>query len=259
MQTKNILLITRAVRFSPGKGAAGDKAIMDAVAGRLAAMGLCCDTCSEEQLSIGQLSAAAVCASMGRDDGTLRLLSAAEQMGATVLNATAAVRLCNHRGELTELLEREGIPVPPTTGSSGYWVKRADACSQQSGDVVFAATAGEAETAARQMKTRGIGTTETRANVDGRHVKFYGVSGTGFFRQYTDSSQAFDCPALETIAARAAQTAGLDIYGGDCIVRPDGSPVIVDLNDWPSFAPCRDDAAMAIADRIVGEIERLRE
>ena len=49
---------------------------------------------------------------------------------------------------------------------------------------------------------------------------------------------------------QAASTIQLDIYGGDCIIQPDGRPVLIDLNDWPSFSRCRDEAAQAIAERI---------
>ncbi len=37
---------------------------------------------------------------------------------------------------------------------------------------------------------------------------------------------------------------------GDCIVSEDGVMRIIDFNDWPSFAPCREEAAPNIARRI---------
>ena len=60
----------------------------------------------------------------------------------------------------------------------------------------------------------------------------------------------FDAQALQTMMDQAASTIQLDIYGGDCIIQPDGRPVLIDLNDWPSFSRCRDEAAQAIAERI---------
>ena len=48
-------------------------------------------------------------------------------------------------------------------------------------------------------------------------------------------------------AERLASLVGTDIYGGDCIVRSDGSYAIIDFNDFPSFSRCRDEAAEAIA------------
>ncbi len=44
------------------------------------------------------------------------------------------------------------------------------------------------------------------------------------------------------------------IYGGDCIVDPDGSIRIIDFNDWPSFAPCRKEAAPYIAKCVLAAI-----
>ena len=36
------------------------------------------------------------------------------------------------------------------------------------------------------------------------------------------------------------------MYGGDAIVTSDGDFYIIDFNDWPSFASCREAAAEAI-------------
>lgn len=38
----------------------------------------------------------------------------------------------------------------------------------------------------------------------------------------------------------------IKVYGGDAIVQADGSFKIIDFNDWPSFSPCRQEAAKAI-------------
>ena len=53
-----------------------------------------------------------------------------------------------------------------------------------------------------------------------------------------------------TTAERLAAVIGLDVYGGDCIVRSDGTFAIIDFNDWPSFSRCREEAAKAIALRV---------
>ena len=39
----------------------------------------------------------------------------------------------------------------------------------------------------------------------------------------------------------------LPVFGGDFIVDPDGVARLIDLNDWPSFSACREEAADAIA------------
>jgi hypothetical protein len=44
-----------------------------------------------------------------------------------------------------------------------------------------------------------------------------------------------------------ARCADVSVYGGDCVVRADGSFAIIDFNDWPSFACCREEAAETIS------------
>ena len=39
------------------------------------------------------------------------------------------------------------------------------------------------------------------------------------------------------------------------IVSPAGGLTLIDLNDWPSFAPCRDAAAAAIANYLVRRMD----
>jgi hypothetical protein len=46
------------------------------------------------------------------------------------------------------------------------------------------------------------------------------------------------------------------MYGGDCIVGPDGKLTIIDFNDWPSYAPCAVEAAPYIAKRVITEIKK---
>ena len=57
----------------------------------------------------------------------------------------------------------------------------------------------------------------------------------------------FDEKKLNAIAERAATAIDIGIYGGDAIIAPTGEITLIDLNDWPSFAPCRGAAASAIA------------
>ena len=55
---------------------------------------------------------------------------------------------------------------------------------------------------------------------------------------------------LKADAEKTAKLIDIDIYGGDCIIREDGSYAIIDFNDWPSFSRCREEAADAMADVI---------
>ena len=66
----------------------------------------------------------------------------------------------------------------------------------------------------------------------------------------------FDINELQKVANASAEALGVHIYGGDAIVSKDGSFHIIDLNDWPSFAPCREEAASFIAQSIVQQFSR---
>jgi hypothetical protein len=59
-----------------------------------------------------------------------------------------------------------------------------------------------------------------------------------------------DLGALRALAFQAARRLSLDIFGGDVVIDPSRRPVLIDLNDWPSFAPIRDRAARAIAGHV---------
>jgi glutathione synthase/RimK-type ligase-like ATP-grasp enzyme len=56
---------------------------------------------------------------------------------------------------------------------------------------------------------------------------------------------------LRAIAFAAANAVGVSIFGGDVVVLSPNEPVLIDLNDWPSFAPFRDAAAEHIAEYAV--------
>ena len=90
-------------------------------------------------------------------------------------------------------------------------------------------------------------------------VKFYGVrnaAGTGdadwfqwfYHRDKGMLGHAFDAARLSKAALGAAAALGLEIFGGDAVIKANGEPMIIDLNAWPSYALYRDRAAEAIAD-----------
>ena len=109
----------------------------------------------------------------------------------------------------------------------------------------------EVRQALARFAGRGIPRVALQAHVPGPVIKFYGVIGREFFHCYP--AEAGDLPdaqfdePLQELAERAAQAVGLAVYGGDAVLTASGTPVLIDLNDWPSFAPVRASAAAAIA------------
>lgn len=204
--------------------------------------------------------------SMSRDEATLKLLHRLELRGKQVINPTWGVEQC-HRSVLDRLLRANRIPLPPQRGDDGYWLKRGDGAAQTREDVVYCRDRKALNEALDAFHRRGVTDLVVSAHVKGDVVKFYGV-GSRFFRYYypTDdgiskfgdeeiNGTAHHYPfRAERLMARAQQIAmltGVHVYGGDAIIRPSGRFVIIDFNDWPSFARCRADAAAAIAEEVI--------
>jgi hypothetical protein len=134
--------------------------------------------------------------------------------------------------------------------SRGGWIKRADVHATQAGDVVRVERWQDLNSALWRFRSRGMKQAVFQRHCEGDEVKFYAVDGKRLFWPYYPKEcegYPFEESALRTLADRAAQTLGLTIYGGDAIIAPDGKITLIDLNDWPSFAPCRGAAASAIA------------
>lgn len=260
-------MIQRAKQFSPNS-VEKDLAILEAVAVRLRGEGHTVRIVSEEQLPDGEPLQEACIFSMGRLPETLAWLKSLH--GVRVINTPEGIENCG-RSRLQTILSQLAIPVPPQEGHEGYWLKRGDAAAQSKDDVQFAATKAELNEKIADFEARGIHEYVVSAHVVGDLVKFYGVAGTGFFRCFypTDDHQSkfgdeqrngvahhypFDEARLQQQMEQLAGAVGLQVYGGDCIIRSDGSWAVIDFNDWPSFSRCRPEAASAIAGIIEGRV-----
>ena len=270
-----ILMIQRAVEFSPNS-VDKDLAILEAVANNTRGR-FFCDIVSESDITKDARGLSLLCEareiqkasplcvlSMARRPETLQWLKTLK--GVRIINSPESVENCS-RSHLQQVMERLLIPIPPREGCDGYWLKRGDAAAQSQRDVVYAADRQALDEAIQAFTHRGIADYVVSAHVKGDLVKFYGVSG-GFFRYYypTDDGQtkfddesrnglshhySFDCLAMQKDAERLAETVGVEVYGGDCIIRADGSYCFIDFNDWPSFSRCREEAADAIARLVI--------
>lgn len=249
-------MIQRAPQFSPNS-VEKDKAILDAVAERLQARGHQVESIVEGESC---LSVADAIFTMGRLPGTLAALK--QLQGIKIINSPKGIENCA-RCHLETMMEQIGVPMPPKEGTDGYWLKRGDFAAQSKDDVVYVPNKTELEKQISAMHQRGITEYTVSAHVKGDLVKFYGVLGTDFFRYYypTDDGVSkfgdeqhngvahhyrFDINDLQFQAEKLCTAVGIHVYGGDCIVRADGSWCIIDFNDWPSFSRCRDEAAEAI-------------
>jgi glutathione synthase/RimK-type ligase-like ATP-grasp enzyme len=200
--------------------------------------------------------------SMARLPETVRLLKSFEEQGATVINSAYGVA-ASVRCKLHETMRANHIPMPPSHGEHGYWLKRGDEAAQEEGDVVYCPDNESLAKAEGKFAARGIDNYVVTAHVPGDVVKFYGV-GDRFFRYYYPSDDRrmkfshelvngeahhypFDERLMRHEVERLAEIISLDVYGGDAIVDEAGRFYIIDFNDWPSFSRCREEAANAIA------------
>ncbi len=264
-----ILAIRRAKQFSPNS-VKKDTAIFDCVVKLLSDNEFDIRVIEENDLKMNDKFD--VYLSMGRLPKTLAVLKVFENEGSLVINSAFGVEKCA-RSLLDKMMKKGKIPVPRPISEYGYWIKRGDAAAQSKDDVVYVKDDREKANAIKAMQERGISSVVISANVKGDLIKFYGVRKSGFFRFFypTDDGQSkfgderfndaamyydFDIGAMESDAERLADMVNIDIYGGDCIVRSDGSFCFIDFNDWPSFSRCRDDAAEAIVSRVTELIKR---
>jgi hypothetical protein len=154
-------------------------------------------------------------------------------------------------------------PQQPTS----VWVKRYDFHATEAHDVMYAASEEGWEKALHGFAKRGIPFVIAQEHVPGDLVKFYGVRNavapvdSNWFEWFYSRDKgmlgySFEVPDLRRAAFGAAAALGLEIFGGDAIIRADGEPVIVDINAWPSYARYRDSAAQAIADYLTERFQR---
>ena len=221
--------------------------------------------------SIGAVNAYYQIISMARSPKALDCLEQLEQRGIRVLNPSVGVRACQ-RSNVEKVMRENHLPLPPDKGDDGYWVKRADAAAQSKEDVCFCHDWAEVEKIKSTFMQRGITDVVTQAHVKGDVVKFYGVEGTGFFRYYYSGDDTetkfgdeerngkpqyypFSSSNLQADAEKLACLLQTPIYGGDAIIQEDGSYVIIDFNDFPSFSKCRKEAAKAIFERVKLAVE----
>jgi hypothetical protein len=259
--------IYRESAHSPGR-VEDDAAIIESVGAALAERGFGVELLASDAADAALETPGANIFTMCERGEILDRLKEAARTGAVVVNAPDAIRN-TYRHRMVELFARHGIPAPAShvlaTDASAppplacAWIKRYDFHATQSDDVMYAASEEGWRVALDRFAGRGIPFVVAQQHVPGDLVKFYGVargaespSGAGWFEWFYHRDKGmighvFETGRLHDVAFRAAAALGLEIFGGDAIIRPDGAPMIIDLNAWPSYARYRHDAARAIA------------
>lgn len=276
--------ILRAGAYSPNH-IGNDAAIFNAVADNLRKRGCIVNTYSEEQFLNGQVSENII-VNMCREMKSIHKLQELEDNGAIVINSGYGIENCT-RERMTRILIGSGIPYPDSlivntnesvidalrnAGMEQCWIKRGDFHAMHKEDVSYVRHSVEAQEVVQEYFLRGIKRAVINRHLVGDLIKFYGVQGSSFFFWFypfdaghskygheaiNGKSQGleFSKDKLREICQRASEVLDVKIYGGDCIVSPEGDIRIIDFNDWPSFAPCRKEAAPHIAKCILSSIK----
>jgi hypothetical protein len=254
--------IFREQALSPGK-VAEDAAILEAVLQRLETRGWETRRLSAETLPEEPPGARGVL-HMAQGPAAVARLAGWEKTGLKLINSPQALQRCNRKHLFSRLGGRDFL-FPPTRYFSlaeakanwGHefpgpgWLKRADIHAEGPGDVVRVSDRAQAQEVLADFARRHISGLIWQEHVIGQEIKFYAVGPGGFFMAFQAGTGAEATgswfAALKDLAAHLASVSRLEVFGGDAIVRPDGQPVLVDLNDWPSFSRCREAAAQEIA------------
>ena len=213
---------------------------------------------------------------MIRGSVSLEKLFKIEENGAFIINPPRAILNC-YRENMAKLLPGNGVPFPKSIlvntneeienklngfESGKLWVKRGDVHAIHREDVTLVYNKNEMKSIIKEYERRGIKKAIIQENLDGDVIKFYGVKDSDFFYWYYlngTNHTTFDVAKFQEIARKSAEVLGVTIYGGDAIISPDGSITVIDLNDWPSYAPIRDKAAKYIAEAIYRQAKEHRE
>ena len=268
--------IYRESAHSPGR-VDDDAAIMQRVGQALGERGFAVELLEPAAADAAFASPAANIFVMCERGEILDRLAEATQRGAIVVNTPDAIRN-TYRHRMVELFARHRVPAPvsqviATDGRKPppapcMWIKRYDFHATQSDDVMYTASVDGWREALDRFAGRGIPFVVAQEHVPGDLIKFYGVAkpagapaGSAWFEWFYHrdkgmTGHAFDVGRLSEVAHAAAAALGVDVFGGDAIIRPDGAPVIIDLNAWPSYARYRDRAAEAIAGLLADRFHR---
>lgn len=279
--------IMRAGAYSPNH-IGNDAAIFNAAADELRKRGCIVDIFSEERFIESDIDADVVL-NMCREQASIAKLQSLEDKGVIVINSGYGIENCT-REKMTRLLMGHGNPYPDSlivntnesvgrelveAGFSSCWIKRGDFHAMHKEDVSYCRHIEEAQDMLQEYCLRGIRRAVINRHLEGDLVKFYGISGQPFFYWFypfdmghskygyeavNGKSQGipFSEDYLREICQKASDTLEVKVYGGDCIVDQDGSIRIIDFNDWPSFAPCRKEAAPFIAKCVLKTIRDKR-
>lgn len=268
--------IMRAAAFSPNH-IGNDSSIFNIVADQLRKRGCEVNVYSEDQFINNGVNEKII-VNMCREKRSIERLQHLEDMGMLVINSGYGIENCI-RERMARIFIGSSIPYPETiitdtdeairerltkAGITRCWIKRGDSHTMHNEDVTLVRHPEEAQEILQEYFLRGIKRAVINRDIEGEMIKFYGILGTPFFYWLTTRSSSaiarkqpatFDESRLKALCSAAAEILDVKIYGGDCVLSHDGKMRIIDFDDWPSFAPCRQEAATNIAKFVMSSVK----
>lgn len=272
-----VTLISRHSKYSPNSEAR-DEALFRSLVMNFALQGISIATFDEAVFEHRppQLEKSTLILSMARSEEALNILAEAEECGVPVLNSPRALQKAQ-RTDFQQWFAESGhatkhwrtselTPDLKATLPFPLWWKRNNTATTSANDVQFIENRTQLDVLLQQQPQEDALVME---HVEGQLIKFYGVEGTNFFYAEPHSPKGFSkfgneqhnhhkdlavsspmwkqtLRAIHTAATQVAQQSGFSIYGGDAILREDGTFVFIDFNDFPSFSACLPEASEAI-------------
>jgi glutathione synthase/RimK-type ligase-like ATP-grasp enzyme len=203
-------------------------------------------------------------------DSTM-FLKELEKEGKVIINSPKG-SINSYRINMVKILTEKGLPFPKSIvinveeknkikfedfNARKIWIKRGDVHAVHREDVTVVYSEEEKNNIITEFARRGIRDVVLQEHLDGDVIKFYSVRNTSLFHWFYLNGinhTPFEIKLLKDLGNKAADALGLEVYGGDAIVSGDGKISIIDVNDWPSFAPVREEASKAIAELIANKI-----
>ncbi|MFG2417223.1 ATP-grasp domain-containing protein [Streptomyces goshikiensis] len=192
----------------------------------------------------------------------LTLLEAAAALGLTTVNDARSIRGVRDKALAAAIGRNRGLPLPPTyavacpellreipTAEYPLVVKPADGSSGRA--VHLVSSPERLELLLPLLAGEGLLVAQPYIPNSGTDLKVYAVAGQLFATErcsplHSDPAvRERRVPLPAEVAALAVQVGavyGLDLYGVDVLLGPEG-PVVVDVNDFPSFRQVPDAAA----------------
>lgn len=273
-----IAAILRDGIFSPNH-IASDAAILHEVVAEIRKKGFQVKVYNEREF-VGTEIKEEIILAMCRGQRTVEKLQALEDAGKIVVNSGYGIENCI-RMFMVRLLKDAGVSLPETLvvetdvdvrkilneeGFDSSWVKIADDHLHHLEDVCRCRHADEVQEILHEFFFRKIRKAAISKNVDGEMMRFYGVASVGWFHcfmPYGNSENVDEehrkslIEKARSVSLKAAEALGVDVYGGDMAITPEGECVVVNFDDWPSFAPIRKEASKMIAKSVLSRARKL--